>query len=87
MSSTAEQLNKIVERTERLIQLCNVLQEENDLLKLDNEALTVAFNASKKKTKELDDIGILFCLSNMTRSNKSSNQRRSCNTKAIYNHH
>ncbi len=51
----AEQLNKIVERTERLIELCAALQEENDLLKLESEALSVALDASKNKTKELDE--------------------------------
>ena len=50
----AEQLSTIVDRTERLIELCAALQEESDLLKLENEALTVALNASKNKTKELD---------------------------------
>ena len=51
----AEQLIKIVDRTERLIELCAALQEENDLLKLESEALTVALDASKNKTKELDE--------------------------------
>ena len=55
MPSIAEQLSTIVERTERLIELCAALQEENDLLKLESEALTVALNASKNKTKELDE--------------------------------
>ena len=36
MPSVAEQLNKVVEKTERLIELCAALQEENDLLKLEN---------------------------------------------------
>jgi regulator of replication initiation timing len=53
--SLADQLNTIVDRTERLIELCAALQEENDLLKLESEALTVALNASKNKTKELDE--------------------------------
>jgi len=53
--SLAEQLDKIVDRTERLIELCAALQEENDLLKLESEALTVALDASKNKTKELDE--------------------------------
>jgi regulator of replication initiation timing len=53
--SIADQLNTIVDRTERLIELCAALQEENDLLKLESEALTVALNASKNKTKELDE--------------------------------
>ncbi|HEY8782957.1 MAG TPA: hypothetical protein VIM16_15130 [Mucilaginibacter sp.] len=53
--SIAEQLITIVEKTERLIELCAALQEENDLLKLESEALTVALNASKNKTKELEE--------------------------------
>jgi regulator of replication initiation timing len=55
MASLAEQLNTIVDRTERLIELCAALQEENDLLKLESEALSVALDASKNKTKELDE--------------------------------
>jgi hypothetical protein len=51
----AEQLDRIVDRTERLIELCAALQEENDLLKLESEALTVALDASKNKTRELDE--------------------------------
>ena len=51
----AEQLTKIVDRTERLIELCAALQEENDLLKLESEALTVALDTSKNKTKELEE--------------------------------
>ena len=53
--SLTDQLNSIVDRTERLIELCAALQEENDLLKLESEALTVALDASKNKTKELDE--------------------------------
>ena len=51
----AEQLNSIVERTERLIELCAALQEENDLLKLESQSLSVALDASRNKTKELDE--------------------------------
>jgi regulator of replication initiation timing len=51
----AEQLTKIVDQTERLIELCAALQEENDLLKLESEALTVALDASKNKTRELEE--------------------------------
>jgi len=50
-----DQLTRIVDRTERLIELCAALQEENDLLKLESEALTVALNASKNKTKEVEE--------------------------------
>ena len=53
--TTAEQLTNIVEKTERLIALCNALQEENDLLKLENQSVLVALSASKDKTKELDE--------------------------------
>ena len=53
--STAAQLDKVISKAERLIELCSALQEENDLLKLENETLSVAFNASKNKTKELDE--------------------------------
>ena len=55
MASVADQLTKIVDRTERLIELCAALQEENDLLKLESEALNVALKASKNRTKELDE--------------------------------
>jgi hypothetical protein len=55
MPSVAEQLDKVVEKTERLIELCSALQEENDLLKLENQALTTALNASKDKGKDLED--------------------------------
>ena len=53
--STAATLDKVISKAERLIELCTALQEENDLLKLENESLNVAFNASKNKTKELDE--------------------------------
>ncbi|MDR3696394.1 hypothetical protein GALL_544710 [mine drainage metagenome] len=51
----AEQLTRIVDRTEHLIELCGALQEENDLLKLESEALSVALEASKNKTKEVEE--------------------------------
>ncbi|BAU55451.1 hypothetical protein [Mucilaginibacter gotjawali] len=51
----AEQLTRIVNRTEHLIELCGALQEENDLLKLESEALSVALEASKNKTKEVEE--------------------------------
>jgi regulator of replication initiation timing len=52
--TTSEQLNKVVEKTERLIALCGVLQEENDLLKLENQSLSAAVDAGKEKTKDLE---------------------------------
>ncbi|WP_448702930.1 hypothetical protein ACFGVR_11295 [Mucilaginibacter sp. AW1-3] len=55
MAVLAEQLEIVVEKTERLIELCGALQEENDLLKLENESLKVALNISKEKNKEFDE--------------------------------
>lgn len=55
MAVLAEQLNIVVEKTERLIELCGALQEENDLLKLENESLKVALAISKEKNKEFDE--------------------------------
>ena len=51
----AEQLNRVIDKTLRLIELCAALQEENDLLKLENDALNAALDASKNKTKELEE--------------------------------
>jgi regulator of replication initiation timing len=53
--TTAEQLTSVIDKTERLIAICAVLQEENDLLKLENQSLMAALNASKDKSKELDE--------------------------------
>jgi hypothetical protein len=53
--STAEQLTKVLEKTERLIALSTALQEENDLLKLENQSLAAAVNAGKEKTKDLEE--------------------------------
>ena len=55
MASAAEQLNKVVEKTERLIELCSALQEENDLLKLENQSLSSALKLSKDKTIETEE--------------------------------
>jgi hypothetical protein len=54
MASVADQLNKVVEKTERLIELCSALQEENDLLKLENQSLNSALKLSKDKSDELE---------------------------------
>ncbi|MES2829624.1 MAG: hypothetical protein V4687_15795 [Bacteroidota bacterium] len=55
MSSVSGQLNSVLNKTARLIELCNALQEENDLLKLENESVKVAIDASKKKTQDLEE--------------------------------
>ncbi|MGY4385516.1 phage shock protein A [Pedobacter sp. UYP24] len=55
MSSVSGQLDSILSKTARLIELCNALQEENDLLKLENDAVKVAVNAAKNKTQDLEE--------------------------------
>ncbi|HEY4197198.1 MAG TPA: hypothetical protein VGM63_16765 [Mucilaginibacter sp.] len=55
MPTVAEQLNNVVEKTERLIELYSALQEENDLLKLENERLSSALKNSKDKGVELEE--------------------------------
>ncbi|MGI4749955.1 MAG: hypothetical protein ACRYFB_04915 [Janthinobacterium lividum] len=55
MSVVAEQLVKVVEKTERLISLCAALQEENELLKFENQSLNTLLESGKEKNKELED--------------------------------
>jgi regulator of replication initiation timing len=46
-----ETLGKIYEKTLQLIELCEALREQNDLLNLDNQSLRVALETSQKKNK------------------------------------
>ena len=55
MSAVADQLNSVLLKTTRLIELCDALQEENDLLKLENESVKVALDASKSKNADLEE--------------------------------
>ena len=52
--TVADQLDKVITKTERLMELCSALQEENDLLKLENQSLNTAIKVSKDKTDELE---------------------------------
>lgn len=71
--TTAEQLNTILDKTERLIAICTVLQEDNDLLKLENQSLMAALNASKDKTKELDEkLRVLKLAKSFSETNEKS---------------
>jgi phage shock protein A len=51
MTSVADQLDTVLQKTARLIELCNALQEENDLLNAEN--LTIRKNLDAEKTKNL----------------------------------
>ena len=55
MSSVADQLNSVLHKTARLIELCNAIQEENDLLKMENHAVKTALTASKSKQTDLEE--------------------------------
>ncbi|MGK9124800.1 hypothetical protein M1D52_11780 [Olivibacter sp. SA151] len=55
MSTVSAQLDNVVEKTAKLIELCLSLQEENDMLKLENQSIKVAFEASKDKNKDLEE--------------------------------
>ncbi|RQO71843.1 hypothetical protein DBR43_11440 [Pedobacter sp. KBW06] len=55
MSSVADQLNSVLQKTARVIELCNALQEENDLLKQENQSIKVALDHSKNKNADLDE--------------------------------
>ena len=55
MGQVADQLNTIVKKTTQLIDLCAALQEENDLLKIENQSLKVAVDAGKEKKIELEE--------------------------------
>ncbi|MBB6240385.1 regulator of replication initiation timing [Pedobacter sp. AK013] len=55
MTSVADQLDKVLQKTAQVLALCNALQEENDLLKLENQSLKVALDTAKDKNVELDE--------------------------------
>jgi regulator of replication initiation timing len=55
MSTVAGQLDSVISKAARLIELCNALQEENDLLKMENDSVKSALDAAKIKTKDLEE--------------------------------
>jgi regulator of replication initiation timing len=55
MSQLSEQLDRVIDKTKRLMEICAVLNEENDLLKLENETIKSALNASKTKSADLEE--------------------------------
>lgn len=55
MVSIIDKLQKITQKTVHLIELCKALQEENSLLKQDNERLRNLNTTSEIKVQELDE--------------------------------
>ncbi|WP_461788202.1 hypothetical protein [Pedobacter sp.] len=55
MAAVAEQLNHILQKTNRLIDLCNALQEENQLLQAENKQQKLALEQAKATQGELDE--------------------------------
>lgn len=55
MSSVSGQLDSVLQKTARLIELCNALQEENDLLKLENDSVKVTLATTRNKTLDLEE--------------------------------
>lgn len=55
MSSVADQLNSVLQKTAQVIELCNALQEENDLLKQENQSIKVALDSAKNQRADLEE--------------------------------
>ncbi len=53
--SLAGQLTNVLDRTQRLLELCEVLQEENNLLKQENKALEANLDDNKSKISDLEE--------------------------------
>jgi len=56
MSPLIDQLGTIINKTTALVDLCLVLQEENDLLKTENVQLKKQYEISKNKNSELEEM-------------------------------
>jgi hypothetical protein len=55
MSSTAGKLKNIMHNTQRVLEQYQFIKVENDRLKLENQSLTVALEASIAKTQQLEE--------------------------------
>lgn len=54
MATLQTQMDGLSEKVKNLIRLCEAFQEENDLLKLENQSLEVALETSSQKITELN---------------------------------
>lgn len=55
MSSVADQLNSVLQKTNRLIELCSALQEENELLRQENQTVKRTLDGAKTKNADLEE--------------------------------
>ncbi len=55
MAAVVDQLNNVLQKTDRLIALCQALQEENELLKAENKQQKQALDVAKNTHLELDE--------------------------------
>jgi len=55
MSSVTGKLKVITQNTMRILEQYNFLKKENDNLKLENQSLTAALEASRHKTLQLEE--------------------------------
>ena len=53
--TVADHLSKVVDKTGRIIDLCMALQEENNLLKRENDAQKKTLQHSDSRIKELEE--------------------------------
>ena len=53
--SLAGQITNVLDRTQRLIELCESLQEENSILKRENTSLQSSVESGKAKVNELEE--------------------------------
>lgn len=55
MSSVSEQLDHVLQKTSRLIDLCKALQHENQLLRTENQQIQQSLSASRLQQADLEE--------------------------------
>lgn len=53
--SLTKQVDQVLFKTRQLVELCEALQEENDLLKLENQSLKDLADGARSKNAELEE--------------------------------
>lgn len=84
MSKLASQLNLVIEKTKTLVELCEALKEENDLLKLENQSLTVALDTGNDKNKRLEEkVKALTVAKSLDEAGVASEQKQALEEKVL----